>query len=198
LDGANIGVLIENQGALELGASPAQVQGLDYQQDAVGALEIELAGIDLNDFDRLILTGQALLAGTLNVSLLDGFNPALGDTFGFLSAVGGITGTFNTTNLPALAAPLAWSVSYNPTNVQLSVVAALPGDFNLDGRVDAADYVAWRKNDGTQAGYDTWRAHFGETAGSGGGAAGGSAAAPEPSTALLVLLALLGLRVVRA
>ncbi len=36
-----------------------------------------------------------------------------------------------------------------------SVVAVgLAGDYNLDGIVDAADYVVWRKTDGTQAGYD--------------------------------------------
>jgi hypothetical protein len=38
------------------------------------------------------------------------------------------------------------------------------GDNNEDGKVDAADYVLWRKNDGTQAGYDAWRANFGRTA----------------------------------
>ena len=30
------------------------------------------------------------------------------------------------------------------------------GDFNGDGTVDAADYVVWRKTDGTPLGYDTW------------------------------------------
>ena len=56
----------------------------------------------------------------------------------------------------------------------------LPGDFNGDGIVDAADYVIWRKNDGSQVGYDMWRSHFGQTA-SGNRHAGGSgshAAAP--------------------
>ena len=33
-----------------------------------------------------------------------------------------------------------------------SAVAHLPGDYNRDGTVDAADYVVWRKTDGTQAG----------------------------------------------
>ena len=30
---------------------------------------------------------------------------------------------------------------------------AVAGDYNLNGVVDAADYVVWRKTDGTQAGY---------------------------------------------
>ena len=55
-----------------------------------------------------------------------------------------------------------------------SAVAHLPGDFNDDGTVDAADYVVWRKNDGTQIDYDKWRANFGRTLfiGNGSGATG--------------------------
>ena len=49
--------------------------------------------------------------------------------------------------------------------------ATLPGDFNNDGSVDAADYVFWRMNDGTQAGYNTWRSNFGRTLASGSGEA---------------------------
>ena len=47
----------------------------------------------------------------------------------------------------------------------------LLGDDNLDGVVDAADYVVWRRGLGTiynQADYNVWRTHFGQTAGSGG------------------------------
>jgi hypothetical protein len=42
-------------------------------------------------------------------------------------------------------------------------IDGLPGDINGDGVVDAADYVAWRKDGGTQDDYDTWRAHFGQS-----------------------------------
>jgi hypothetical protein len=53
---------------------------------------------------------------------------------------------------------------------QFEFAAGPPGDFNQDGTVDAADYVVWRKGLGTnysEADYDQWRGHFGETAGSG-------------------------------
>ncbi len=63
----------------------------------------------------------------------------------------------------------------------------LDGDFNGDGKVDAADYVVWRKNDNSQAGYDLWRTNFGRTSGSGSGL--GAAGVPEPSSLLLVLAA---------
>jgi hypothetical protein len=70
---------------------------------------------------------------------------------------------------------------------------ALPGDFDLNGVVDGADHVLWRKTlgaavpaftgadgdgDGTidQDDYNVWRAHFGQTAPAAG--AGSAAAAP--------------------
>jgi hypothetical protein len=80
-------------------------------------------------------------------------------------------------------------------------VATVPGDFNFDGTVDAADYVVWRKNDGTPSGYNAWRAHFGASFGPGSGSALPSAdplsaAVPEPATWLLVM-ALAGLCIKR-
>lgn len=76
-------------------------------------------------------------------------------------------------------------VSHNPAGS----LAETPGDFNADGIVDAADYVAWRNNDVTQAGYDTWRANFGEPTGRGAGLS----PVPEPSVGKLGLIACAGL-----
>ncbi len=66
--------------------------------------------------------------------------------------------------------------------------SVLPGDFNLNGVVDAADYVAWGNGLGTvytQADFNTWRTHFDQTAGS-GSLSGFNV--PEPSPALLLLI----------
>jgi hypothetical protein len=63
--------------------------------------------------------------------------------------------------------------------------AAIPGDFNSDGRVDGADYVVWRKTNGTPAAFQIWRANFGDTSGLG---SSNAIAIPEPqATALLCL-----------
>jgi hypothetical protein len=74
-------------------------------------------------------------------------------------------------------------------------VAIVPGDFNHDGTVDSADYVVWRKTDGTQAGYDAWRANFGNSLGVGSGsvlpsAEPLSAAVPEPAAAVLLFFSI--------
>jgi hypothetical protein len=59
----------------------------------------------------------------------------------------------------------------------------IPGAFNLDGSVDAADYVVRRKTDGAQEGYYTWRTNFGRTV---GGGAVSNATVPEPTTTIWV------------
>jgi len=69
---------------------------------------------------------------------------------------------------------------------------ALPGDYNDDGRVDAADFVDWRKTDGTAHGYATWRTNFGSTLGGNGLAShlnDGTHVIPEPTSVFLVGLA---------
>ena len=70
----------------------------------------------------------------------------------------------------------------------------IPGDYNHDGIVDAADYVVWRKGLGTaytQSDYGVWRSHFGQTAGSGAGASAYTAV-PEPATSVMLMFAAAG------
>jgi hypothetical protein len=165
-----------------------------------GTLDIEIGGLTAgSEYDQLNHTlagGAAQLGGTLGVSLLNGFMPQAGDMFDILTAAGGVSGTFATTILPALAGDLFWNINYGPNSVELTVAAPiLAGDFNGDGVVDAADYVVWRKSDGTQADYDAWRTNYGAPAGAGIGATETSAsevAIPEPSTLTLLMLAAAG------
>jgi Glycosyl hydrolases family 18 len=66
-------------------------------------------------------------------------------------------------------------------------LAVLSGDFNDDGSVDAADYVAWRKQGGTPDGYEQWRSNFGESSVNGGGVAARQFV-PEPKALLLLIV----------
>jgi hypothetical protein len=71
-------------------------------------------------------------------------------------------------------------------------LTGLPGDFNHDGAVNAADYVVWRKTDGGPTNYNLWRTNFGKSLSAGTGAAVVSSAnmlVPEPSTCVLVMSA---------
>jgi Tol biopolymer transport system component len=83
----------------------------------------------------------------------------------------------------------------------VSLSDPLPGDFNSDGIVDAADYTVWRDGLGTDyepSDYDKWKSNFGRRSGVGGsapGSAGGTVAAvPEPASVFgLIAIVALGL-----
>jgi hypothetical protein len=80
--------------------------------------------------------------------------------------------------------------------------AALAGDYNNNGVVDAADYTLWRKgsplqNEGRTSGvvdqqdYLFWRAQFGEAASPGSSSSlGGGPGVPEPTTVIIFAIAI--------
>lgn len=74
---------------------------------------------------------------------------------------------------------------------RITGLANLPGDFDLNDVVDAADYVLWRQGLGTmysQTQYNTWRENFGSArAGAGAGGAGQIAVVPEPTASIMLL-----------
>jgi hypothetical protein len=125
---------------------------------------------------------------------------------------------FGTNFTPLSAAEILMNAGISPpdplgetfdatTLVTLPPTLMLPGDYNDNGVVDAADYVGWRNGLGTtytQADYDVWRAHFGRAPSAGWSAGSGavdplsrvltsvqslSAAVPEPANGLLAVLA---------
>jgi hypothetical protein len=85
-------------------------------------------------------------------------------------------------------------VQHCATHFGRLLIPALTGDFNHDGRVDAADYVLWRQTGGSSQEYAVWRQNFGELI---GGAVSESSAVPEPSSGMLTLLVVAGLAIGR-
>lgn len=99
---------------------------------------------------------------------------------------------------------LAFALFDNVLVYETATSAGLPGDFNDDGTVDAADYTVYRDNLGldstslngngsgdalvTSADYDLWVLNYGSTSTS-----STSTAVPEPTTALLLLAGATGL-----
>jgi hypothetical protein len=72
---------------------------------------------------------------------------------------------------------------------------SLPGDFNADGTVAAADYAVWRNGLGTaytQADYNAWRGNFGVSIASANTVSSPdtkNASEPEPSSVALLIVA---------
>jgi hypothetical protein len=72
--------------------------------------------------------------------------------------------------------------------IDYTLLTQLAGDFNTDGIVNGADYVAWRNTGGTHQQYTAWRNNYGAGSGAGNGSLTGPAI-PEPASALLLVLA---------
>jgi hypothetical protein len=103
-------------------------------------------------------------------------------------------------------------IVYLVTGDVYRIATSLPGDYNLDGVVDAVDYTVWRNNldtnfvdaDGDGSGtvdagdYTIWKNNYGNTADNAGAGSGGLSNVPEPCVVLLagqlLMLGLLGSR----
>ncbi|MEP6711712.1 MAG: T9SS type A sorting domain-containing protein [Ferruginibacter sp.] len=125
-----------NSGNLSPGNSPGNFTIIgNYTADNTAVHQIEIASA--NSYDTISIdtdvstsaSGSAVLNGTLNISLLNGFIPSLGDAFRIFSFTSS-TGFFSNTNLPALPQGLSWSIHYNPGDVTVDVTATvLPLNF---------------------------------------------------------------------
>ncbi len=87
---------VTNAGMFSPGSSPGVVNIMgDFTQDATGTLVIELAGLLAgDDYDQLVIGGNATLGGTLDVLVLGGFTLADGMQFDIITVDGTLTGTF--------------------------------------------------------------------------------------------------------
>jgi T5SS/PEP-CTERM-associated repeat protein len=190
-----------NDGTVSPGLSAGRlfVTG-DFTQSAAGRLQIELYGTGAGQFDQLGITGSAVLGGELNISLGttagNPFVPQLGDSFTFLTSTLGASGSFASAHLPSLAAGRMWQIRYGANSTTLAVTLA--GDYNDDGTVNAADYVVWRKVNGSSFNpradgdtngvingndYAVWRSQIGTS--SGVSTAVFVSSVPEPSIVVL-------------
>jgi hypothetical protein len=119
---------VTNSGAIvQPGASPGILTAASgyptpYTQGPGGTLSIELGGLTAGtQFDQLDNGGNSVLGGALTVSLINGFQPAVGQSFPILLFSGTGTGHFSTLNAPA-----GISVTYSNTGVYLVVTGTVP------------------------------------------------------------------------
>jgi filamentous hemagglutinin family protein len=136
---------VSNQGGtVTPGASPGAltING-NYVQGPGGTLVVELGGTTGgSQYDQLIVNGNATLGGTLNVTLVNGYVPVGGETFSVVQSSGVVSGTFASTNFPAIP---TFTTAYLPAGVQL--LASIPV---LPGAVAAASQVVVALTDQNQ------------------------------------------------
>lgn len=155
----------------------------DFSNLDAGTLAIQLGGTTaITQYDVLAMSRFAFLDGTLEVSLANGFVPAVGNMFTFLTtAADGVFGEFENLLLPA---GFQWDVDYLASSVVLKVLGlGTAGDFDGDGDVDGRDFLAWQRNPSVGNLAD-WQANYNN------GSLSALAAVPEPSALVLVICAI--------
>ena len=134
-------------------------------------------GTNSSDLELLVREGDTMFVNGMNRTL--GELPSGSDAFS-LSETG-----------------IAWTATFtdNTSAIIHSTFGAVPGDYNGNGVVDAADYTVWRDSLGgatyTQSHYDLWKQNFGAVSpGIGATGSDARAAVPEPAAWMLILIGL--------
>jgi endonuclease I len=165
------------------------------------------------DFDSVFSSGDTsilLLNGAEGAGLID---IAGGSSFNFSGQIAPTAvGTFAATyTLRFSDEDILGAENNKDLTLSLTGTVVLAGDFNRDGSVDSADYIVWKKSNGTStanfagadadgsgfvdgADLDWWQQNFGLVATPGGG---GSSYVPEPAGVVIGVTAMIGLLVAR-
>ena len=158
----------------------------DYIQDAGATLDIDLGGT--SDFDLLDISGTLTAGGTLDVDLVGGFTPVLGNQFDILNFTSA-SGSF-VLDLPSLGGGLTWDTSDLLTTGIIEVISGTDVDLDNDGLITGLDFLLIQQTDPSLI--PAWESQYGNTASS-----ASVSAVPEPSSLLLLVstsMALMGLR----
>lgn len=114
-------------GVVSPGDSPGQLNlNGNYTQSAAGAFDVLLGGYTPGvNYSVLAITGDAALAGRMEVDLVGGFTPQIGDQFTFLTAGLGVTGGFSA--LASNNGLFAYAVNYGGANNRVEItVTSIP------------------------------------------------------------------------
>ncbi|TWU30177.1 beta strand repeat-containing protein [Bythopirellula polymerisocia] len=183
------GDLLNQGGMLAPGASAGSTTIVgDYTQQTGATLAIEIGGTAaVTEFDFVSVSGDVLLDGLLELSLIDGFVPVAANTFTVLTA-GTLTGFFDNAT-PGARLDTAGgegsflvNIDFGADQIVLSnFLSSLTGDFDNDSDVDGRDFLVWQRGgspNGTSSGdLALWHGQYGSST-----LSASATAVPEPGT----------------
>jgi hypothetical protein len=174
--------------------SPTQTKLGIHFSDVAHFFQAEFAQLDLTAFSGETTLTLELPMTSFKTPEASGSIPLIGT--GFVPNTPYFRMGISTNSNGLLVGSTSTPIDFRVDNIRLiNEVFPLDGDYNMDGIVNAADYVTWQKfvgtfyelpndPDGGEVGplqYATWRSKFAEVPG------GGSASMPEPSAALFAM-----------
>jgi hypothetical protein len=150
-----------------------------------------------NQFQAAIISSSFVyLSGQLHVAMSEVADIALGETLSLITA-DQIFGEFSQITLPDLPGTLEFVPQLTATELSLLVIdsaVTLPGDYNADGCINAADYTVLRDSEMQEANpmaMVTWQTNYGRWL------PGSGMPIPEPTAAVLFAIGLTAIAALR-
>ncbi|MFB3896160.1 MAG: beta strand repeat-containing protein [bacterium] len=160
INGISTTIYIANSGTIKFTSSGITLANTGaFSQTATGKLSIKLGSV--SSYNQIAVTGAATLNGTLEVNLVNGYTPTIGQTFTIITRGSG-SGTFS---MLTSTSNLSYTVTYNTSNIQITITAVSSspylntyGDFTVSSDTS---YWYWEKyGDGTGSGTLSWTGSF--------------------------------------
>lgn len=99
-----------------------------FQQTSAGRIYVELAGlVPVSEFDQLMIQGDAMLDGTLDVSLINGFQPGEREEFDVIN-FGSVSGQFANLSGRSLTSGLVWDPGFSANAFSLTALPEMTID----------------------------------------------------------------------
>lgn len=115
--------IFQNDGDFEPGTGTTSLNFIgDFNQSTSSILDIEIGGMTAGtDHDEFVVLDSVSLAGTINVTAVNGFSPEIGDSFVVITH-NGRTGEFSNVTSSAPGGASAFQVVYHPNQVVVKAV----------------------------------------------------------------------------
>ncbi|MGI8482244.1 MAG: beta strand repeat-containing protein, partial [Chthoniobacterales bacterium] len=135
-NGTITGPVRNNGGMIGPGHSPGTITITgNYIQGANGVLTMEIGGTTPGTgYDQLVVGGGATLGGTLNITAINGFKPAVGDIYTLISA-GSFAGSFATVNISGFTG----RIDYSSNGITLTITSSSALLLNISTRMKVLD-----------------------------------------------------------